>query len=158
MNTPINAEVITAFASSLRDVFQATTGMESEFQPLKMVSTIPPPPHLMVTIQMSGKVMGPAIWLFEPEVARELAKRMLASEDPIDLDSPECRDALGEFANILVGNVSGALLDEGYPIEISTPETTVTVSPEQNLAQRSLKMSLRTSAGDVSLVLALTMA
>lgn len=157
MSAALNPTVVDAFVASLRDVFEATTGIAGVIQPLQFVSTIPPPPHLMVTIQLKGGVMGPAIWLFDPQVARELAGRMLASDVPLAYDSPECRDALGEFANILVGNVSGALLDAGYPIELSTPTTAVTLSPEQALSQRSLKVSLRTPAGDVDLVLALTL-
>jgi CheY-specific phosphatase CheX len=156
MSTPLNVEVINVFTSSLHTVFEAATGVSGRLGPLKIVTELPPPPHVMVTIHVSGKLVGPAMWIFEPQVARELAARMLASEETPAFDSPECRDALGELANILVGNVTGALLDAGYPIELSPPTTEMAPVAEK-LDGQNLRLSFDTNAGKVDLFLGLSL-
>ena len=155
MNKPIRAEVVNAFVSSLREIFLASTGIESELAPLHVASRGPPPPNLLVSIQITGRVHGPAICSFEPGVACEIAGRMLATDVAPAFDSPECRDALGELANIIMGNATGALLEEGYPIQLSTPTTALASTP-QVLDHRSIKVSLNTRSGQVSMLLCLT--
>ncbi len=155
MNKPIKAEVVNAFVSSLREIFLASTGIESELAPLNVATSGPPAPNMLVSIQITGGVQGPAICSFEPGVAREIAGRMLATEVEPEFDSPECRDALGELANIIIGNATGTLLDEGYQVELSLPTTALASTPEL-LDQRSIKVSLNTRSGQVSMLLCLT--
>jgi CheY-specific phosphatase CheX len=39
------------------------------------------------------------------------------------LEKPDVCDTLGEFANMILGNLKGRLLPEGFPILLSTPTT-----------------------------------
>jgi CheY-specific phosphatase CheX len=156
MSTPIHAEIVHAFTASLENVFEAATGVHGEIEPLGTATAMPTPPYMMVTIEVSGRVIGTAIWIFEPEVASRLAGRILSCDESLPYDSPQCRDALGELANMLVGNVTGALLDVGYPIELSTPKTEVASSVAQ-LSQRGLRLSIATGVGQVDLLLGLAL-
>lgn len=154
VNSPIRAEVVNAFVTSLREIFLTATGLQAELAPLGVVSDSPAPPNMVVRIQISGELAGSAICSFSPGVARASAGYMLASESPA-FDSPETRDALGELANILVGNATGALLEQGYSVELSPPTTELASAP-QKLARQSVNVSLNTDSGQVCLVLCLT--
>lgn len=88
MTKPIKAEVVNAFMASLREIFLASTGIESELAPIHLTANSPPAPNMLVSIQISGGVNGPAICSFEPGVAREIAGRMLATDDAPEFDSP----------------------------------------------------------------------
>jgi chemotaxis protein CheX len=150
----INADVVNAFVSSLVNIFQAATGLKGELEPLTVSTELPPPPGVVVSIQIRGPLFGPAIWNFAPEVASEIAARMLGSESRPPYDSPEAKDAVAELANIVVGNTTDALLQAGYQVELSPPTAEIAPSLGQ-LEGRTLAVSLTTSSGPISLYLAL---
>ncbi len=155
MKATISAEVVNAFVSPLLGVFQATTGLKAKLELHKLASDVPSLPGVVVTINLSGRIIGQAIWTFEPTVARAIAAHMLASSDSPALDSSECKDAVGELANILVGNATDALLQAGFPVELSVP-TTMVPTAAQKLDHPSVRVSMNTEAGHVNLVLAVT--
>jgi chemotaxis protein CheX len=155
MKATISAEVVNAFVSPLLGVFQATTGLKAKLELHKLASDVPSLPGVVVTINLSGRIIGQAIWTFEPTVARAIAAHMLASSDSPALDSSECKDAVGELANILLGNATDALLQAGFPVELSVPTTMVPIAA-QKLDHPSVRVSVNTEAGHVNLVLAVT--
>ena len=155
MKATISAEVVNAFVSPLLEVFQATTGLKAQLELHRLASDVPSLPGVVVTINLSGRIIGRAIWTFEPTVARAIAAHMMASPDSPALESPECKDAVGELANILVGNATDALLEAGFPVTLSVP-TTMVPTAAQKLDQPSVRVSVNTEAGHVNLVLAVT--
>ncbi|WP_224246135.1 chemotaxis protein CheX [Hyalangium gracile] len=157
MSTAISAEVVNAFVSSLVNIFQAATGLKGELSPLTLTTELPPPPTFVVSIQIRGPLFGPTIWSFTPGVAGEITARMLGNASSPPYDTAEVKDAVSEVANIVVGNATDALLKAGYPVDLSPPKAEFATSAEK-LLERTLTVSLNTSAGPLSLHLALRQA
>ena len=159
MNTPVNAEVVNALLEPVFDVLKSCTGVEAHLSGVDYASKLPPPPCVMVTVELRGGVVGPISWSFDPKVARELAGRMLASPTLPEFGSADCTDALAELANIIVGNATGALLNAGYTVEVLPPIARVlNTSPNTKLAARALAVVLETPLGNVNVVMELTLA
>ena len=157
MNTPINAEVVNALLEPVFDVIKACTGVDSHVASLDFAARLPPPPCVTVRVELTGRVVGPISWSFDPNVARELAGRMLSSPTLPEFGSPDCTDALAELANVIVGNATGALLNAGYAVEVLPPTTRVVKTPPNNkLAERALAVILETPVGKVNVIMELS--
>lgn len=157
MSKPINAAVVNAFVTSLRDVLLASTGIQGELNPIKVATESPEAPNLLVRIDMSGGLNGPAICSFEPKVARQIAAKLLLTDEGSapEFESLECKDALGELMSMLIGNATGPLLDQGIPLALQPPITEFATTPGK-LDQRSIKVSLSTRSGEINMFLCLT--
>lgn len=70
-------------------------------------------------IGLSGEVMGSAIISLPEKIALKIASAMFMEELP-DLND-DVKDAIGEFANIVIGNARNKLVDAGLGVNISTP-------------------------------------
>jgi CheY-specific phosphatase CheX len=159
MNVPINAEVVNALLEPVFDVLKSCTGYEAHVAGLAFAAQLPPPPCVMVTVELRGRIVGPISWSFDPKVARELAARMLSSSTLPEFGSEDCTDALAELANIIVGNATGALLNAGYAVEVLPPTTRVLQTPPTSkLAERALAVVLETPIGKVNIVMELSIA
>jgi CheY-specific phosphatase CheX len=157
MNSPVNADVVNALLEPIFDVLKACTGVESHVAGVDLAARLPPPPCLMVRVELRGRVVGPISWSFDPKVARELASRLLSSSSPPDFGSADCTDALAELANVIVGNATGALLNAGYAVEVLPPTTRILEEGvDFQLAERALVVVLQTPVGTVNVVMELT--
>jgi CheY-specific phosphatase CheX len=159
MNAPVNAEVVNALLEPVFDVIKACTGVEAHVAGLDFAAQFPPPPCVMVRVELKGRVVGPISWSFDPNVARELAGRMLSSSTLPEFGSADCTDALAELANIIVGNATGALLNAGYAVEVLPPTTRILQTPANaRLAERALAVILETPVGKVNVIMELSIA
>ncbi len=70
-------------------------------------------------IGLSGGVKGSAVISFPKSIALAVASAMFMEE--LKELNDDVKDAIGEFANIVVGNARNRLVDEGLNITISTP-------------------------------------
>jgi len=152
---PSQADVLHAFIEPLLDVIRSATGLTGQLGPMTLARSMPAPPYMKVQIQVRGRVFGPIICTFDPAMAREVTARMMATEESPAFDSPECRDALGELANILVGNATGALLDVGCAIELAPPHAEVAHEAGE-LAHRTLSVPVTTEYGQMNLLIGLS--
>ncbi len=70
-------------------------------------------------IGLIGDVEGSVVLSFSQRLSLKIASTMLMEE--IDEINYNARDALGEFANIVVGNARNKLVDVGFDVKISPP-------------------------------------
>src|SRR5450631_2257375 len=129
MSAHITPDIVNALLEPVFDVLKTCAGVESHVSRMEFVDELPPAPRLSVTVEVSGRIVGPIVWSFDPEVARKLAAGMLATPDLPVFGSPDCNDALSELANVIVGNATGALLEAGYAVELAPPKTNLAYSP-----------------------------
>lgn len=104
------------------DLLQLASTVWSSVLSLPTIEVDPRPPHpgtyvLIGTIRFDGAWVGHLDLRCSAAAAREVAGAMFAT-DPADLAEDEIRDALGELANIVGGNLK-ALLPQ--PTHISLP-------------------------------------
>ncbi len=86
-------------------------------------------------IGLGGEIEGSAVISFPKPLALAVASAMFMDELS-DINS-DVRDAIGEFANIVVGNARNQLVNAGFSVSISTPTIIVgrdhSISHPQNI-------------------------
>ena len=70
-------------------------------------------------IGLIGEVEGSAVLSFSEKLSLKIASAMLMEN--INEMGYDARDALGEFANIVIGNARNKLVDTGLDVKISPP-------------------------------------
>lgn len=70
-------------------------------------------------IGLGGEVVGSAVISFPKPLALTVASAMFMDE--LTDFNDDVRDAIGEFANIVVGNARNQLVNAGFAVTISTP-------------------------------------
>jgi CheY-specific phosphatase CheX len=157
MPAPITAEVVNAFLQPALELIRRCVQGDTALERLELTNQLPRPPLITVTMHIRGQLVGPVHWSFEQPVALKLAGAMTGLGRPPDLSSPECADAIGELANIITGNATGALLEAGYAVEVSLPRTQVARAPA-HLAEKLPNLVLTTPLGKVRIVFGLRVA
>ena len=74
---------------------------------------------ISAVIGLSGEVIGSAVISFPEDIALAVASAMFMEE--LKEFNADVKDAIGEFANIVVGNARNKLVDAGLGVTISTP-------------------------------------
>ncbi len=75
-------------------------------------------------IGITGNLKGSAVISFPKPLAIKIAGAMLM-DDSITEINDEVKDAIGEFANIVIGNARNKIVDSGVNIKISPPTIVV---------------------------------
>lgn len=104
-------------------------------------------PSIAVALDLGGDLRGPVTWLFPPEIALELVRRLMADPHP-PVDSAQ--DGATELANILTGQASEVLEANGFRCEIGVPRIHIGALPP------GLNVRMTTTAGPIDVVLSLT--
>lgn len=135
MATEISSETIGArlFAAA-RDVFSSMLGTEVTAQPgQNLSSTAELLDGVVACIGLTGRWVGTGLLSCSTETACDLSARMLMCEaGPLNDD---VLDAVGEIANMIIGNLKNHLEDLSGPIEMSTP----TVVHGSRLSAKSMR-------------------
>ena len=106
-------------------------------------------PMIAVVLDFHGDVRGPVTWVFPPEIALELVRRLMDEPHP----SPDtATDGATELANILTGRASEALQAHGFRCEIGAPRLHTGPLPT------GLMTRMTTSDGPIDVVLSLSAA
>ena len=157
MPRTLSPEVIQAFVSSLESLFYSATGVRGELGSMALTTERPPPPYVEVTIHLKGSLVGPVHCTFGPVLAQDIASHMLNGLHAPEFDTPACRDALAELANVLVGSATGTLSNTGLPVELAVPKTRLAEATERS-RDDALRVTLMTGAGPMDLLLDVRMA
>lgn len=106
----------------VEDLFQ--TMLECEITPINDRSVAPEPGSLMATVRIEGSVNCEISTITSLRLAEDIACAMFDT-DLDNVTGDEAKDAIGEVANIVGGNIKG-LVDT--PCELTIP--TVTAAPD----------------------------
>ena len=153
MAAPLTAEVVNAFVDPVLDVIRSYIGIDAQKAQLSITEDIDPPPSLVCTVEMTGRLTGPVTWVFSEDLARLFASKMMAVDALDALGNAVCDEVVSELANIITGNATGILTDAGYEVEILPPRTRGPGLDERKLTEKSLVVSLETSVGVLKVVI-----
>jgi CheY-specific phosphatase CheX len=113
-----HADVVNAFVTALARVLRTSLGEPARFTSLHVSRELEPGPSVAVSVELTGSLRGPVMWVFSADIARVLATRMMMSEQV----PAECvADAVAELSNIVTGNATGPLHDAGFDVELAPP-------------------------------------
>jgi CheY-specific phosphatase CheX len=151
MSAPISAEVVHAFIQPVVDVVRTYVGLDTRVARLDMTTQIDPAPNLSVSIQISGKLAGAVTVVLPADVAQLVARKLFSINAIEAADPTTAGEAAAELANIVTGNATGKLLEAGYDVEIHPPH--IHGDSDRDLAERTLVVTLHTSAGDIKVLI-----
>src|SRR5689334_25207062 len=101
MAQPPRAEVINAFVAAVVRVLRTSMGEDARLAALQVTRALDPAPSIAVTIELTGNLRGPVTWVFSPDMARNVANKLLLSDDAPQEVHP---DAVAELSNIVAGS------------------------------------------------------
>lgn len=148
MNEPLQPDIVRGFLAVVVRCLRTTVGVEA------VVAAAGEPggrtlPTIAVVLDFYGDVRGPVTWVFPPEIALELVRRLLDEPHP---SAESVADGATELANILTGRASEALQSHGFRCEIGAPRLHVGPLPT------GLMTRMATSEGPIDVVLSLSAA
>jgi chemotaxis protein CheX len=90
------------------------------------------------SVSLSGKASGIVYTGFSQSLAKAVAIHVLGGESPSEED---ISDVVGEFTNMITGNLKSHLCDAGYPCQLSIP--TVMRGGEISVVAKSATLCVR---------------
>ena len=126
----MDVKYINPFIESVLENIEKMTQIKAEKQSLTVSKENKPFSDISGIIGLGGEVKGSAVISFPKGLALAVASAMFM-EELTDFNE-EVKDAIGEFANIIVGNARNKLVDAGLNVSISTP--TIIVGKEHEIS------------------------
>ncbi len=141
----LGPEIVDGFMSVVVRCLKTTVGVEA------VVAAVGEhdgsAPTIAVAVDLEGDVRGPVTWVFPPEIALELVRRLMEDPNP----SPEsAADGATELANILTGHASSVLESHGFRCELGPPRL------HQGELPAGVNVRIATATGPIDLVLSVT--
>lgn len=115
----MDIKYINPFIESVLNNLEQMAALKAEKQQLSVTKEAKTSAEISGVIGLSGAVKGSAVISFPKPIALAVASAMFM-EELTELND-DVKDAIGEFANIVVGNARNRLVDDGLDITISTP-------------------------------------
>ncbi len=107
------------FKSSFQEHLRQFGNIEAEYIGVNDFQNKDDNVYVSSIIGLIGDVEGSAVLSFSENLSLKIASSMLMEE--ITEINYDARDALGEFANIVVGSARNKLVDSGFDVRISPP-------------------------------------
>lgn len=115
----MDVKYINPFIESILNNLEQMAALKAEKQDLSVTREAKTTMDISGIIGLSGGVKGSAIISFPKPIALAVASAMFMEE--LTEINEDVKDAIGEFANIFVGNARNKLVDAGLNVTISTP-------------------------------------
>jgi chemotaxis protein CheX len=115
----MDIKYINPFIESVLNNLEQMAAIKAEKQKVSVTKDAKTNAEISGVIGLSGGVKGSAVISFPKPIALAVASAMFMEE--LKELNDDVKDAIGEFANIVVGNARNRLVDEGLNITISTP-------------------------------------
>lgn len=116
-------EVARRMSETTQEMFSAMMGLQADEGPLVNLSDTTATTEIIALVGLSGGSVGVVGVYASSALARRIAGTLLGSEP--SAVNVEVRDAFGEVANIIAGNVATFLCDQGENVQLSLPTVTV---------------------------------
>lgn len=121
----MDIKYINPFIDSLISNLEQMTSIHAERMDLSVSKEAKTTAEISGIIGLGGEVRGSAIISFPLAIALKVASAMFM--DDLTEINDDVKDAIGEFANIVIGNARNKLVDSGLSVTISTPTIIVGV-------------------------------
>ncbi len=137
----LEPEIVHGFMSVVLRCLKTTVGVDAVVAAAG--STKETAPTIAVVVDLKGDVRGPVTWVFPPEIALELVRRLMKDPNP----APEwADDGAAELANILTGRATEVLESHGFRCELGPPRMHLGELPP------GVKVHIATPTGPIQLV------
>jgi len=117
----VKAEVINPFLESARTVIQQVVQVSPSTGSLGVKEIQPVEDHIWIQIDMTGHFSGMVIFGLQEEVALRIVSAMMGGFVLTEMDEMG-RSAISELGNMISGNASTILSNQGYDVDITPPK------------------------------------
>lgn len=117
----MKAEVINPFLESARTVIQQVVQVSPSTGSLGVKEIQPVEDHIWIQIDMTGHFSGMVIFGLQEEVALRIVSAMMGGFVLTEMDEMG-RSAISELGNMISGNASTILSNQGYVVDITPPK------------------------------------
>ena len=153
--SPSDAELASALANTAREVFRLMLDADIVECGRDCAAAIP---HsgVVAVLSFTGSCTGAGLVWCSPDTACKLAGRMLMSE--FDTPGDEVLDAIGEIANMIVGNVKSDLEPILGPLSLGTPTVIYGAEYRARKGSANCWITVALEAGDCPFLAAISLA
>jgi len=116
----MNAQYINPFLSSSIHVIEAMMQVKATVGKVEL-RTIASGDFLLLKIGIIGQFQGEVVFCFPQEVAMKIVSSMMGGY-PISEFDDMCRSAIAELGNMISGNASTILSNDGIAVDITPPK------------------------------------
>ncbi len=124
----MDIKYINPFIESTLNNLEQMAALKAEKLDVTVVKEAKTNADISAVIGLSGSATGSAVLSFPKGIALAVASAMFMEE--LKEFNADVKDAIGEFANIVVGTARNKLVDAGLDVTISTPTIIVGTNHE----------------------------
>ncbi|WP_334075789.1 MULTISPECIES: chemotaxis protein CheX [Paenibacillus] len=117
----MKAEVINPFLESARTVIQQVVQVSPSTGSLGVKEIRPVEDHIWIQIDMTGHFSGMVVFGLQEEVALRIVSAMMGGFVLTEMDEMG-QSAISELGNMISGNASTILSNQGYVVDITPPK------------------------------------
>lgn len=136
----MQAKIVNPFLASSVMVLEQLIQVKAEVGSLKLVQVSMASDHIWLRIGLLGQLQGDIIFGFPKLVALKIVSGMMGGYEVTQFDELS-QSAIGELGNMISGNASTLLYNEGIHIDI-TPPNLITGSYTDNRKAISIPLDL----------------
>jgi len=115
----MDIKYINPFVESVLANLEQMAAIKAEKQDVSVSKEAKTSADISGIIGLGGEIKGSAVISFPKPIALTVASAMFM--DDLKEINDDVKDAIGEFANIVIGNARNKLVDAGLNVTISTP-------------------------------------
>jgi len=158
-STAFTEKHLEAFVQPAVHVLETMAGISAQAGPVRKHTAITSSEAVTVMIGIKGDYTGTILFRFSERLACRIVKNLISPDHEIEELNNDAQDALGELANVIVGNATGRLDKLGIQAIMTPPIITVGrnvkfVFPEIN---ELIVVPLATQAGEIEMNVAFAM-
>ncbi|MGG6311727.1 chemotaxis protein CheX [Paenibacillus macerans] len=117
----MKAEVINPFLESARSVIEQVVQVSPSTGSMGVKDVIPVQDHIWIQIGMSGHFSGMVVFGLEETVALRIVSAMMGGFVLTEMDEMG-QSAISELGNMISGNASTILSNQGFAVDITPPQ------------------------------------
>ncbi|MBJ6363837.1 chemotaxis protein CheX [Paenibacillus sp. GCM10012307] len=137
----MKAEFINPFLESARTVIEQMIMIRPETGELRIKDVRMVEGHIWIHIGMSGQIDGEVIFGLSESVALKMVSAMMGGFVITEIDEMS-RSAISELGNMISGNASTILFNQGVKVDITPPKVLSNVQAADALPPRALTIPL----------------
>ncbi|CAM4505880.1 MAG: chemotaxis protein CheX [Paenibacillus macerans] len=137
----MKAEVINPFLESARSVIEQVVQVSPSTGSMGVKDVVPVQDHIWIQIGMTGHFSGMVVFGLQENVALRIVSAMMGGFVLTEMDEMG-QSAISELGNMISGNASTLLSNQGFAVDITPPQVIKTETAGGFLPRKALCIPL----------------
>lgn len=151
----MDARVVNSFINAARNVMKSYLTDGVEVGKVTVRSSCYPSGELNILLGVLGKMRGEIVYGMSLDTAKAVVSKMMGGAEVTEMDEMAI-SAIGEFGNMISGNATTNMSNQGIECNLSPPLVIIGHNVEVHTLQiKALNIPLNTEVGEISMNVAL---